>query len=96
MAKSGEVVNICFKECSIEKLGVIELKSGRITISFERCFIKEIYFNDCTRNNCISIENCVVENPIRINNSKLRIKDQNNLIPSSQLLIADNRSEISL
>lgn len=96
LAKSGEVVNICFKECSIEKLGVIELKSGRITISFERCFIKEIYFNDCTRNNCISIENCVVENPIRINNSKLRIKDQNNLIPSSQLLIADNRSEISL
>ncbi len=92
---SENEVNICFKECSIEDLRIIKLQSGKITISFERCFIKKIFFDSCSHNNCILIENCVVENSINIKNSKLQIKNQRNLMPIFQPFITDNRSEIS-
>lgn len=93
---SSEETHLKFKECSIEKLRINNLISPSITISFEKCFVKEIQFENCHYNNCVFIKDCVVENPIKVSCSTLRIIKQRNLIPSSSMLFdIDDKSEVS-
>ena len=86
--------NIFFKKCSIEKMNIIFLKSSCISITFENCFIKEIYIENCSHNNLFSIINCMVEKSINVSNSKIKVKEQGNLLSQQHLLELDNRSEI--
>lgn len=86
------VASIIFKKCSIENMNIIDLKSSGISITFEKCFIKDICIKDCSHNNRISIINCVVEKSINVTNSKIRIKDQDNLLFQQRLLEPDSRS----
>ena len=86
--------NIFFKRCSIEKMNIIFLKSSYISITFENCFIKEIFIENCSHNNHFSIKNCMVEKSINVSNSKIKVKEQGNLLSQQHLLELDNRSEI--